>query len=147
MHTKTQPNNRTLSLIQKMNRTMVFLIIVSLSLCASVEAQWVTAYYAGWSQGWYNNGVLPAEEIDYSAVTHIVHFSLVPGSDGSIDYSSNSITPTNSSALVAAAHAAGKKVLICVGGWGTEGGFAGASSVGTRATFVANLINFMTTRG
>src|SRR2546421_10769439 len=107
---------------------MLVLVVACLSLRSSVDAQWVSAYYAGWSQGNSNNGILPAENIDYSAITHIIHFSLVPGSNGSLDYSSNSITPTNSSTLVAAAHAAGKKVLICVGGWGTDGGFAGATS-------------------
>src|SRR5712692_4103437 len=77
---------------------------------------WVSAYYAGWSQGWTNNGVLPAGSIDFSALTDVIHFSLVPGSDGSLDYSSNSITPTNSTALVQAAHVAGKKAVIGVGG-------------------------------
>ncbi|HEV8538635.1 MAG TPA: glycosyl hydrolase family 18 protein [Bacteroidota bacterium] len=132
-------------------KTTILLAIITISfLPGSLPAQsgqWVSAYYAGWSQGWNNNGVLPAEEIDYSAVTNIIHFSLVPNSDGTLDYSSNSITQTNSSALLQAAHAAGKKVSICVGGWATDGGFAGATSVANRASFVANLVSFITSRG
>src|SRR5712692_602907 len=126
---------------------ILFLLALLSSTLFAQTNPWVSAYYAGWSQGWSNNGVLPAENIDYSAVTHIIHFSLVPGSNGSLDYSSNSITSTNSSALVQAAHAAGRKVLICVGGWGTDGGFGGATSTANRATFVTNLVSFMTSRG
>src|ERR1700741_1844650 len=77
---------------------------------------WVSAYYAGWSQGWSNNGLLPAEAIDYSAITHIMHFSLVPRSDGSLDADANSMTTINSAAIISSAHAAGKKGLITVGG-------------------------------
>src|SRR6266850_1142814 len=87
---------------------------------------WVSAYYAGWSQGWTNNGILPAEAIDYSALTHVVHFALVPRADGTVDPDANSITTTNSAALVARAHAAGKKVLITVGGWATDAAFRSA---------------------
>ncbi|MBI4427526.1 MAG: hypothetical protein HY562_00225, partial [Ignavibacteriales bacterium] len=108
---------------------------------------WVTAYYAGWSQGWFNNGVLPAQQIDYSAVTHIIHFSLVPQSDGSLDSNSNSIRPNNAEELVSRAHEAGKKILICVGGWGTDARFRGATSPLNLSSFVDNLIGFMSRHG
>ncbi|MBI3003821.1 MAG: T9SS type A sorting domain-containing protein [Ignavibacteriales bacterium] len=108
---------------------------------------WVTAYYAGWSQGWFNNGVLPAEAIDYSAITHIIHFALVPRSDGSLDSNSNSIRPQNAAALVSNAHAAGKKVLISVGGWGTDVSFRGATGPLNLSRFVDNLVGFMTRHG
>ncbi|TLY29750.1 MAG: glycoside hydrolase family 18 protein [Ignavibacteria bacterium] len=121
-----------------------------LSTLINLKAQtgpWVSAYYAGWSQGQANDGLLPAQNIDYGALTHVIHFSLVPGSNGTLDYSSNSITQANSSALVQAAHAAGKKALICVGGWATDGGFLGATGAATLPTFVSNLVGFMTSRG
>ncbi|HEV8538637.1 MAG TPA: glycosyl hydrolase family 18 protein [Bacteroidota bacterium] len=143
--------NRIGSLLKLASFSFLFVVIALFSLPSVLHAQsgqWVSAYYAGWSQGWSNNGILPAQNIDYSAVTHIIHFSLVPQSNGTLDYSSNSITPENSAALVQAAHAAGRKVLICVGGWATDGGFAGATSTATnRATFVTNLITFITARG
>lgn len=108
---------------------------------------WVTAYYAGWSQGWFNNGVLPAEDIDYSAVTHIIHFGLVPKSSGALDSDANSIRPSNSSELITRAHAAGKKVLISVGGWGTDASFRGATNLLKLPGFIENLATFMTSRG
>ena len=68
----------------------VFSLIVVLSihfgLCAEAHAQddvWVSAYYAGWMQGGWNEGYLSADEIDFDAVTHIIHFSIMPNRDGS----------------------------------------------------------------
>ncbi len=108
---------------------------------------WATAYYAGWQQGYNNTGYLPAQDVDYSAVTHIIHFALVPNANGTLDDQSNSVTAYNANALVTAAHAAGKKVLICVGGWNSDAGFQGATSSSTLNTFVSNLINLMQSRG
>ncbi|MBI3787776.1 MAG: T9SS type A sorting domain-containing protein [Ignavibacteriales bacterium] len=130
-------------------------ILITLMLCgilssANVFAQsdiWVTAYYGGWSQGWFNNGILPAQDIDYSAVTHIIHFGLVPKSNGTIDSDANSIRQSNSSELISRAHAAGKKVIISVGGWGTDVSFRGATSILNLPSFVENLANFMSSRG
>ncbi len=125
--------------------TRTLLCVAALLFAAgsgTLHAQWVTAYYAGWQQGY-----LPAQSVDYSAVTHICHFALVPNSNGSLDDQSNGVTATNAAAVVSAAHAAGKKVLITVGGWGTESAFLGATASGTRATFVNNLVSLMRARG
>jgi chitinase len=108
---------------------------------------WATAYYAGWMQGWSNNGHLRAGDIDYSAVTHIIHFALVPRPDGTFDWNANSITETNSAALVARARTAGKKVLIAVGGWGSDVAFRRATDAHNRRAFVSNLVRFVDTRG
>jgi chitinase len=119
-------------------------------LAPSAQSQtspWVTGYYAGWNQGGYNNGVLPAEGIDYSALTHIIHFSLVPNADASLDTNSNSLHQINSTALLPRAHAAGVKVLIAVGGWGSAPAFRGATSAANLSLFVANLVSFMRVRG
>ena len=129
---------------------LLILSIVGAFAASPAYAQsdlWVTGYYAGWSQGWFNNGVLPAQDIDYSALTHIIHFGLVPNSDGSINSDANSIRESNSSELISRAHAAGKKVLICVGGWGTDVAFRGATSLLTLPVFVDNLVSFMISRG
>lgn len=107
----------------------------------------VTAYYAGWMQGQYNDGYMTAQNIDYSAVTQIIHFSLVPNSDGTLDYAGNSITTTNSTELISSAHAAGVKVIICIGGWGSDTGFRGATSVTNLSTFVSNIVSFIQSRG
>ncbi|MEW5799514.1 MAG: glycosyl hydrolase family 18 protein [Bacteroidota bacterium] len=111
------------------------------------SGKWSTAYYAGWSQGYNNSGLLPAQNIDFGAVTHIVHFALVPRADGSLDDASNSVTAYNANAIVSAAHAAGKKVIITVGGFYTDGSFRSATSSANRTTFVNNLVNIMTSRG
>lgn len=108
---------------------------------------WVSAYYAGWSQGCGYEGHLQPDQIDYSAVTHVIHFAMIPNSDGSLDYSSLCITPENSADLIQAAHAAGKKVLISIGGWQTESGFLGATEDRNRTEFIQNLINFIISRG
>jgi chitinase len=107
---------------------------------------WVTAYYAGWSQGWYDNGVLPSADIDYNGVTHIIHFALVPKSNGELDDQSNSVHESNAKAITERAHAAGKKVLICVGGWGTNIEFHNATGILTRSTFITNIIELMKKR-
>jgi chitinase len=118
--------------------------------CSQVHAQntmWVSAYYAGWMQSCGSPGHLSANQIDYSAVTHIIHFAIVPNSDGSLNSWENCISPENSEELIQAAHAAGKKVLISVGGWMTESEFLGATNDRNRARFIANLVSFMNTRG
>ena len=135
-----------------LNRLKFFLLVftclqINNSASHAQTGPWATAYYAGWMQGQSNNGYLPAQNIDYNAVTHVVHFSIVPNGDGSLNSSGNSITAGNSSELLSRAHAAGKKVLISVGGWGSDAGFRGATSAATRALFVANLVNFVTSRG
>lgn len=124
-----------------------FLLVALIVMTSNAPAQWATAYYAGWQQGYNNTGYLPAQNVDYSAVTHIIHFALVPQSNGTLDDQSNSVTAYNANALVTAAHAAGKKVLICVGGWNSDGGFEGATSSSNLNTFVNNLINLMKSRG
>ena len=118
---------------------------------ASVAQQssdiWVSAYYAGWKQGEANNGPLPAEAIDYTALTHIVHFAIVPNRDGTLETASNNLTEINSSRLVSLAHAAGKKVLVSLGGWGSDGAFRGATDPSNLNSFVDRLMNFMASRG
>ena len=83
---------------------------------AARAAFWTTAYYPGYEQEY----TMPASNIDFTAVTHVIHFSLVPNSDGTLDSSGNGITWQYSTNLVALAHAAGVKVLITVGGGSTE---------------------------
>ena len=83
---------------------------------------WNTGYYAGWTQD-----DLPASAIDFTALTHVIHFSLLPKADGNIDSSSFNLSPTKSQDLISKAHAAGVRVLVCVGGAGTQAEFRGAT--------------------
>jgi chitinase len=119
-----------------------FLAIAStwlLSFSAHGEL-WCTGYYPGWEQG-----SMPAAQIDFSALTHVIHFSLVPNADGSLNSSLNGISAGNSAEIVSATHTAGRKVLICVGGANTS--FQSATTPANLAIFVSNLTNFMAARG
>ncbi len=101
---------------------------------------WCTGYYPGWTQGY-----LRATNINYSALTHVIHFALLPQSNGTLDSSANVVTPANSASIITNAHAAGVKVLISVGGAGSS--FAGAAGPTYRATFISNLVQFAASRG
>jgi len=79
---------------------------------------WVNLYYPGWTQS-----NLPISEIDLGAVTQVIHFALVPtvnegGAGVTLDDALNGVDATSAKALIDAAHAASKKVLITVGGAG-----------------------------
>ncbi len=120
----------------------VILFLLAWCLHGSAAPFWTTAYYPGWEQA-----SLPASNIDYSALTHIIHFSVVPNPDGTLNTDDNSISTANSADIVTRAHAAGVKVLICVGGANSETDFQSACSAATLPTFINNLTNFMAARG
>jgi chitinase len=103
---------------------------------------WVTGYYPGWEQG-----SMPASNIDFTTLTHVIHFALVVNPDGTLDSGTFSITPVNSAEVISRAHAAGREALICVGGASSQAGFQGATSSGHLSAFISNLTNFMATRG
>ena len=115
----------------------VFWMVISSDTRADL---WSTGYYPG-----YRQSSMPASAVDFSALTHVIHFALLPNSDGTLNSSANSITTSRSSDLVTRAHAAGKKVLICVAGGGDV--FTNATSAANLGTFTTNLVNFMTSRG
>jgi chitinase len=103
---------------------------------------WSTGYYAG-----YQQDSMVASNIDFGALTHVIHFSVGPNTDGSLNNSGNSISTAHSSDILTRAHAAGKKVLICVGGAGSGPGFEGATTNANRTKFISNLVTFMSSRG
>ena len=130
--------------------SLMMMALITLSFAKSGRAQtkpWVTAYYAGWSQGWSNNGYLPTSKVDFTAMSVVAHMSLSLTAYGTLDSVSNSITPINSSALISAAHAVGTKVIITIGGWATESRFLSSSSPTYLNTFVTNIVNFVKQRG
>lgn len=111
----------------------------SLVACADI---WRTGYYPGWEQS-----SMPASQIDFDTLTHVIHFSVVPNSNGTLNSSDNGITTAHSADVTAKAHAAGRSVLICVGGSGSESGFQGATGDANLSVFINNITNFMATRG
>ena len=126
---------------------IIFIFLIIPEILQSQTKPWVSAYYAGWMQGQNNDGYLTSQNIDYSAITQVIHFALVPNSDGSLDSTSNSVTVANSANLIANAHAAGVKVIISVGGWNSESSYMGATSPANLSKFVNNLVSFMQYRG
>jgi chitinase len=99
---------------------------------------WVTGYYPG-----YETGQMPPSNIDFTTLTHVIHFALAPDADGSIDSSAFGLTPSACATLVGLAHAAGRKALVCVGGANSETDFLGATSSTNLGFFVTNIIGFM----
>jgi chitinase len=103
---------------------------------------WVTAYYPAYRQSY-----LQASNVDFTALSHVIHFSVVPNPDGSLDTNINALAPSYSADLVSRVHAAGKKVLICVGGAESQAGFQGATTRANRGLLITNLVNFVSRHG
>ncbi len=105
--------------------------------------KWISASYAGWRQAY-----LPPDQIDYDAVTHIRHAFIVPNIDGTLNTNVNGFQdPTTIPDAVSAAHSAGAKIVISIGGGNTRYLFEGAMSDAYRATFVSNIVDFITNNG
>lgn len=122
-------------------------LLVAITVCLlaqplAAQQPWVSAYYAGWMQTY-----CPPSAIDFGAVTHIMHFSINPDGGSTISWTGNGITASASSAIIRAAHAANKKVLVTCGGWGDASAFAEATNATNRAAFIANLVSFVVDRG
>src|SRR5262249_41055458 len=104
-----------------------------------------TAYYVG-----YQHDLLPPDAVDFTSITHLAISPYVPAADGSIDTSIDidaTTGPMVAHDVAMRAHAAGRKVILMIGGAGAHDGFAAAARSGTRATFVANLMTVASTVG
>ncbi len=88
---------------------------------------------------------MPASNIDFSVVTHVIHFSVLPNADGTLNTNNNGITPAYTADVVSRTHAANRQALICVGGAGTS--FQSAVSNANLSTFITHLTNFMAVGG
>lgn len=114
--------------------------VIPHSAKADTASVWVTGYYMASDQ----SGALTPDKIDFSAITHLVHFSVVPNADGTLP---ETITPRQSADVVTRAHKAGVKVLICLGGASSGPAISQAIAPTTRAAFARNLIQFVSVRG
>ncbi len=105
---------------------------------------WVCAYYLTEHQ---DKGPLTPDKIDFTALSHLIHFGIMPGADGAIDPMQAGITPRQSQVIVSLAHRAHRKVLVCMG---TDEGAKRLRQALTdpiRPTLVKNLVQFVVTRG
>ena len=114
--------------------------LMPLPLAAGLRS---VAYYAAWNQ-W---GHMPASAVGFSALSHVIHFAVVPRSDGTLDSEINGVISTHSAEVVARAHAVGTKVLISVGGAGSAPGFRSACAPDKLESFIHNIVAFMSSRG
>ncbi len=124
------------------SRLLVGVLVCAWSTTALATTLWSSAYYAAWMQE-----TLPPAQIDFPALTHLMHFAILPNADGTLDSEVNVVSEANSADLIARAHRAGVKVLITVGGWNSAAKFRGATSTNNLPVFVRNLINFVKSRG
>ena len=100
-------------------------------------ARWVEGYYVG-----YESDLYPIGEVDFSAVTHLMVGRARPLADGTVttDFDIDDVNgPIWAQAAVDAAHTAGRKAVLMVGGAGEIDGWRGAASNANRDAFVANL--------
>lgn len=109
------------------------------SLRAQPESPRVLGYYPDWNRGAYTHALIP-----YQYLTHIAHAFLIPNADGSLGGTSGFAYPN----LLQAAHQAGVKVVVALGGWGQSTGFSPmAADTAARRRFVQNVLSFLVTNG
>ncbi len=91
------------------------------------------------------------DKIDFSAITHLIHFAIVPRADGTIEDTIhgnlNAITPAQSQDVVSRAHKGGDKVLVCLGGASSGPLISPVIADSLRGVFIKNLIGFVSARG
>lgn len=127
-------------------------LIPRLSYGQSDEDIWVTAYLASWKH--YapptgNWGVLPADEIEFDAFSHLIYFALSAYSDGTVSEVApyRNLNPDRLESIVQASHENDTPIIMSVGGWGNYDGFSGAILPENRTNFVNSLIDFIETWG
>ncbi|MDZ7314739.1 MAG: glycosyl hydrolase family 18 protein [candidate division KSB1 bacterium] len=117
-------------------RSFTFLLLFFF-IGASCRPQtlWVIGYYPSW-----NRASFPASAVDFGRLTHLMHAFAWPQSDGSLAYYPQLLDPE----LNARAHAAGKVILLSLGGWGNSAGFSPvAADSALRRRFVDELCAFI----
>ncbi|QIL45750.1 glycoside hydrolase family 18 protein [Vagococcus coleopterorum] len=77
--------------------------------------------------------------VDLNQFTDINYFSMVPQTDGTIEFT-DAGTDQMLKDLVAKAHKANVKVGVSIGGWNLSDNFEAATSDDTRKTFIENLV-------
>jgi chitinase len=127
---------------------IAFLAVLSSPHAADCSVRWVTGYYAAYSE--FQPGVnMPPSAVDYTALTHVIHWPVVPLADGTFDPEAFGMTVAQSAAVVSLAHNAGTRAILGFGGdaFTVGNGWQGATSPANRAQFIASMVNLMQTRG
>ena len=103
---------------------------------APQKLSWVTGYW--FSPPVY--GRLPISDIDFSALTHIIHYSVLPNPDGTFEAKSYGVLTTYASDLIQAAHQNGVQVLLGVAQTASGGDFMRATSPDSLPTFIDQIM-------
>lgn len=105
------------------------------------SGRWVMGYYVG-----YERTLQSAAQIDFSGLTHLMVGRVIPNANATIakHFDIDAVNgPIWAQQAVNAAHAAGRKAILMVGGAGEINGWRAAATPANRATFVANLLATM----
>lgn len=115
------------------------LLLFALPVRSNAAEPVVLGYYADWTQ-W----TLAPSAIPFENVTHLAHAFIWPDTAGNLQYESYFL-PSNPSV---AAHAAGVKVLVAIGGYTRSTAFPTvAASATARANFIQNVTQFVLANG
>lgn len=98
---------------------------------------WIMGYAVG-----YERDLLPADELNWSALTHLVVGRATPNADGTLNTTFDidaSGGPLWAKAMVRQAHAHHVRAILMLGGAGEHAGFAGAAAR-RRDTLVQNIL-------
>lgn len=104
-------------------------------------SRWVMGYYVG-----YERTLQTPAQIDFSGITHLMVGRVIPNANGTLTTHfdiDNVNGPAWAQQAVNAAHAAGRKAILMVGGAGEINGWRAAATPANRPTFVNNLLAVM----
>jgi hypothetical protein len=98
-------------------------------------------YYPGYVQN-----DLPPTQIDYTAASHIMHFAFSPTMTGTL-CTCDMQSLAYPAAAIRAAHAAGKQIIVVIGGKGRGANFVAATSAANLAVLVKSIVTLTTMYG
>src|SRR5260221_5755203 len=101
--------------VPQLSRSAAIALLVVLSSPSGAESavRWVTGYYAAYSEA---SAGMPPSEFDYTALTHVIHWPVVPLANGTFDPDTYGLTVAQSAEVVSQAHAVGTKAILGFGG-------------------------------
>ncbi|HEY2859842.1 MAG TPA: glycosyl hydrolase family 18 protein [Terracidiphilus sp.] len=125
------------------NAGWLFLVVlIGLAQAKAQTDHWLTGYYAN-----YNEGVMSPSQVDYTKLTHIIYWPLIPNTDGTLNTSPfGAPFPSDAIDLVTRAHQAGTKALLGIGGdqaSGASAGFTASTTPANLSKFVNNIVTVM----
>src|SRR5215472_7934308 len=117
---------------------LLLLAIVSMTR-ADAPAPWVSGYYVGYMAASY-----PPSAIDFTLLTHVMVFAVLPQSDATLDtrlFMDPAKGPKTAQEISRRAHASGKKAILTLGGTNSAPGFRSAMAL--RHLFIPRIIDLI----